>query len=234
MITKYSDFVFDPKKGVQTQAKPVLERREHRKEEKHIKESLLDDIASSTMELPIPVDIRRNYGEDDEIEDYCEVPKEKTITDFIDPAYIKSAKPSFIPEPEGIMEEPIEEEPQIPMDPLAYKIFRDKAESFECKVMIEGSDVKNTAVRLILESDEWNIFFKGSINGGVCRIPLKKISILSPGLKGIIKLEVVVDGEIFYPWYETFQVQSSKNVKVEILSQKQNNQAQSGTRVRIA
>ena len=120
------------------------------------------------------------------------------------------------------------------MDPLAYKIFRDKAESFECKVFIEGSDVKNTAVRLILESEEWNIFFKGSINGGVCRIPLKKISILSPGLKGVIKLEVVVDGEIFYPWYETFQMQNSKNVKVEILSQKQNNQAQSGTRVRIA
>jgi hypothetical protein len=235
MITRYSDFVFEPKKEVPAQAKPILEKREPKKEDKPLKESLLDDIASSTMELPIPVDIRRNYGEDeDEIGDYQEEPKKKSITDFIDPAYIKSTKPTFTPEPEKIVEEPAEREPQIPMDPLAYKIFRDKAESFECKVMVEGSDVKNTAVRLILESDEWNIFFKGSINGGVCRIPLKKISILSPGLKGVIKLEVVVDGEIFYPWYETFQVQNSKNVKVEILSQKQNNQAQSGTRVRIA
>ena len=236
MITRYSDFVFEPKKATPTKTKPVLEREEPKKEEKPLTEGLLDDVISSTVELPIPVDIRRNYGEDEEeeIEDYYEEPKEKVITDFVDPAYIKSTRQSFIPEPEEIVEEPIEEEPKIAIDPLAYKIFRDKAESFECKVMIEGSDVKNTAVRLILESEEWNIFFKGSINGGVCRIPLKKISILSPGLKGIIKLEIVVDGEIFYPWYETFQVQNSKNVKVEILSQKQNNQAQSGTRVRIA
>ena len=234
MITRYSDFTFKSKKGVPTQTKPFLEREEPKKEDKPLKESLFDDIASSTTESPIHADISENYGEEDVIKDYYEKPKEKTITDFIDPAYIKSTRPIFTPEHEEIVEEPIQEEPQVPMDPLAYKIFRDKAESFECKVFIEGSDVKNTAVRLILESEEWNIFFKGSINGGVCRIPLKKISILSPGLKGVIKLEVVVDGEIFYPWYETVQMQNSKNVKVEILSQKQNNQAQSGTRVRIA
>lgn len=238
MITRYSDFVFEPKQPLAPSNRPILEKKEVRKEDKPLKESLIDDVISSKMELPIPVDIRRNYGDEEEEEfddeEYYEEPIEKTITDFIDPAYIKSTQPTFIAEPEEVVDEPIITEPQIPMDPLAYKIFRDKAESFECKVMIEGSDVKNTAVRLILESDEWNIFFKGSINGGVCRIPLKKISILSPGLKGIIKLEVVVDGEIFYPWYETFQVQNSKNVKVEVLSQKQNNQVRSGTSVRIA
>jgi hypothetical protein len=236
MITRYSDFVFEPKNSAQAQNKPSGMAKKL-PEDSQLKESLLDDVISSAMELPIPVDIRRNYGEvekEEEIDNYHEEPKEKSINDFIDPAYIKSTQASFIPEPEEIVSEPINQEPQIPMDPLAYKIFRDKAESFECKVMIEGSDVKNTAVRLILESDEWNIFFKGSINGGVCRIPLKKISILSPGLKGVIKLEVVVDGEIFYPWYETFQVQNSKNVKVEVLSQKQNNQVRSGTSVRIA
>lgn len=237
MITRYSDFVFEPNKPLAPSNKPIIEKTEIKKDETPLKESLIDDVISSKMELPIPVDIRRNYVDDEENtddEEYYEEPVEKTINDFIDPAYIKSAQSSFIQEPEEVIHEPIISEPQIQMDPLAYKIFRDKAESFECKVMIEGSDVKNTAVRLILESDEWNIFFKGSINGGVCRIPLKKISILSPGLKGVIKLEVVVDGEIFYPWYETFQVQNSKNVKVEILSQKQNNQVRSGTSVRIA
>jgi len=238
MITRYSDFVFEPKQPLAPSNRPILEKKEVRKEETPLRESLIDDVISSKMELPIPVDIRRNYGDEEEVEfdneEYYEEPIEKTITDFIDPAYIKSTQPTFMAEPEEVVDEPIITEPQIPMDQLAYKIFRDKAESFECKVMIEGSDVKNTAVRLILESEEWNIFFKGSINGGVCRIPLKKISILSPGLKGIIKLEVVVDGEIFYPWYETFQVQNSKNVKVEVLSQKQNNQVRSGTSVRIA
>ena len=239
MITRYSDFVFEPKQPLAPSNRPILEKAEVKKNQIPLRESLIDDVISSKMELPIPVDIRRNYVDDDEEDDvddeeYYEEPVEKTITDFIDPAYIKSTQPAFIPEPEEVVSEPIITEPQISLDPLAYKIFRDKAESFECKVMIEGSDVKNTAVRLILESEEWNIFFKGSINGGVCRIPLKKISILSPGLKGVIKLEVVVDGEIFYPWYETFQVQNSKNVKVEILSQQQNNQVRSGTSVRIA
>ncbi len=238
MITRYSDFVFKPKQPLAPSNGPILEKKEVKKDDKLLKEYLIDDVISSKMKLPIPVDIKTNYGNEEEEEfddeEYYGEPVEKTITDFIDPAYIKSTQPTFISEPEEVVSEPIITEPQIPMDPLAYKIFRDKAESFECKVMIEGSDVKNTAVRLILESEEWNIFFKGSISGGVCRIPLKKISILSPGLKGVIKLEVVVDGEIFYPWYETFQVQNNKNVKVEILSQKQNNQAQSGTRVRIA
>lgn len=229
MITRYSDFVFKPKNESNTHKDAVLESKIGKVDDDLLEEGLLDDI----MELPSyqsePID-----SEEEDEEEYYSEPREKTITDFIDPAYIKSTKPAFIPEPEKIIEEPIISEPIINMDPLAYKIFRDKAESFECRVMIEGSDVKNTAVRLILESEEWNIFFKGSINGGVCTIPLKKISILSPGLKGVIKLEVVVDGEIFYPWYETFQVQNSKNVKVEVLSQKQNNQVQSGTSVRIA
>jgi len=227
MITRYSDFVFKPNSESNAHNDSVLESKIDKIDNNLLEEGLLDDI----MELPSyqsePID-------DEDDEEYYSEPEEKTITDFIDPAYIKSTKPAFISEPEKIISEPIVNEPQINMDPLAYKIFRDKAESFECRVMIEGSDVKNTAVRLILESEEWNIFFKGSINGGVCTIPLKKISILSPGLKGVIKLEVVVDGEIFYPWYETFQVQNSKNVKVEVLSQKQNNQVQSGTSVRIA
>lgn len=231
MITRYSDFTFEPKKT--SQSKPILEKNKAIKDEIRLEEGFLSDMVSAITELPpISDDTEEEY---DATNDYHEEPQgEKTIDDFIDPAYIKSTRSSFIQEPTEIITEPINEEPQVPMDPLAYKIFRDKAESFECKVLIEGSDVKNTAVRLILESEEWNIFFKGSINGGVCRIPLKKISILSPGLKGVIKLEVVVDGEIFYPWYETFQVQNSKNVKVEILSQKQNNQVQSGTSVRIA
>ena len=52
------------------------------------------------MELPIPVDIRRNYVDDEENtddEEYYEEPVEKTINDFIDPAYIKSTQPAFYP-----------------------------------------------------------------------------------------------------------------------------------------
>jgi hypothetical protein len=230
MITRFSDFDYKNISPKPKEATPVIEsidekKKHFKKEEKieRIKESSLDDIIYPEAKKPFLVP---------------DIEKEKEMIDFIDPAFLRK-EPVFQPAPveETPMEielEEIPETPQIQMDPMAYKIFRDKAESFECKVMIEGSNVQNTAVRLLLESDEWNIFFKGSITNGICRIPLKKIGILSPGLKGVIKLEVIVDGEIFYPWYETFQVQNSKNVKVEILSQKQNNQVQSGTKVSIA
>jgi len=230
MITRFSDFDYKNISPKPKETTPVIEsidekKKHFKKEEKieRIKESSLEDILYPEAKKPFLVP---------------DIEKGKEMIDFIDPAFLRK-EPVFQPAPveEAPMEielEEIPETPQIQMDPMAYKIFRDKAESFECKVMIEGSNVQNTAVRLLLESDEWNIFFKGSISNGICRIPLKKIGILSPGLKGVIKLEVIVDGEIFYPWYETFQVQNSKNVKVEILSQKQNNQVQSGTKVSIA
>ena len=230
MITRFSDFDYKkgaPKKEVEI---PIVESIDEKK--KHFrKEEEFERIKESSLEDIIYPDVKKPFLIPDEEE-------EKDIEDFIDSAFLRKEQ-AFQPAPvqEAPMEielEEIPEAPQIQMDPMAYKIFRDKAESFECKVMIEGSNVQNTAVRLLLESEEWNIFFKGTISNGVCRIPLKKIGILSPGLKGVIKLEVIVDGEIFYPWYETFQVQNSKNVRVEILSQKQNNQVQSGTRVSIA
>jgi len=121
-----------------------------------------------------------------------------------------------------IIEEPIYE-PTIQIDPLSYKIFRDKAEIFECRVQVEGANVNNAKVRLLLESNEWNIYFDGKMSaGGKCTIPLKKMNILSEGLKGTISLEVIVEDTVFYPWKESFQVQASKKVKVEILSGKSN------------
>jgi hypothetical protein len=119
-----------------------------------------------------------------------------------------------------------QEEPQFQKDPMAYKLFRDKAETFECRVHVEGSTLANTKVRLLIESNEWNLYFNGRMTSdGRCVIPLKKMRILSEGLKGKIMLEITVEDTVFYPWQETFQVQTSKKVRVEILSgqpQKQN------------
>lgn len=219
MITRYSDFVHD---GSNKKA-PVIPPKKVEKVNEGVVEDLIRKVQMDAAE------------EEDEIEivpvELEEPAREMSLEDFIDPAFIKPKHVEpVISKPE--YHEPVkQEEPRIPIDPLAYQIFRDKAEIFECKVMIEGSNVSNTAVRLLLESPEWNVFFKGSIENGICRIPLKKMSILSPGLKGKIILEVVVDGEIFYPWYETFQVQNSKNVKVEVMSQTR--PTQSATRVEV-
>jgi hypothetical protein len=222
MITRYSDFVHSGNR--KEPASNFL------KEEEIVNEGVVEDLIRK-----VQLD-----SFDDEEEEEFEIPnfqkepdtkKQIQMEDFIDPAFIKPKIVEPVVKREEYREEPKFEEPKIPIDPLAYQIFRDKSETFECKVMIEGSNVSNTAVRLLLESQEWNIFFKGSIENGICRIPLKKMSILSPGLKGKIILEVIVDGEIFYPWYETFQVQNSKNVKVEVMSQSR--PTQTSTRVQV-
>lgn len=125
------------------------------------------------------------------------------------------------------------DEETIKRDPMAYKIFRDRAETFECRVHVEGSTLSNTKVRLLIESSEWNVYFNGKMTSdGKCVIPLKKMSILSEGLTGKIMLEVTVEDTVFYPWQETFQVQMSKKVRVEILSGQ--SQKQNGPKVRVS
>lgn len=125
------------------------------------------------------------------------------------------------------------DEDTIKRDPMAYKIFRDRAETFECRVHVEGSTLSNTKVRLLIESSEWNVYFNGKMTSdGRCVIPLKKMSILSEGLTGKIMLEVTVEDTVFYPWQETFQVQMSKKVRVEILSGQ--SQKQNGPKVRVS
>jgi hypothetical protein len=85
----------------------------------------------------------------------------------------------------------------------------------------------------LIESSEWNVYFNGKMTSdGKCVIPLKKMSILSEGLTGKIMLEVTVEDTVFYPWQETFQVQMSKKVRVEILSGQ--SQKQNGPKVRVS
>lgn len=138
-------------------------------------------------------------------------------------------------EKDEIIPEPIKkiEKPEVIEEPLiGYKIFRDKVETFECRVSVEGAILENTLVRLILDSNEWNLIFYGTIQpDGKCIIPLKKISILSEKCKGEIRLEVIADDTMFVPWKETFVVVPSKKVNVEILSGSRNNQHDSSIKI---
>lgn len=111
-----------------------------------------------------------------------------------------------------------------PSEPIGYKIFRDKVETFQCKVYVEGSTLANTKVRLFLDSKEWNLVFYGSIDSdGLCKIPLKKMTILSEYCVGEIRLEVISDDTVFTPWKERFTVIQSKKVSVEIISNSETN-----------
>lgn len=149
-------------------------------------------------------------------------------------------------EPINYIEEPIEEIPSIQEDenedieeyedeivhtkkPIQmtennnYKIFKDKSEIFSCEITLEGANYKQTQVRLILESDNWNIMFNGEIDeNGKCNIPIKKMNILEEGTIGKIKLEVIAEDSVFVPWEDDFEVKLSKKVSVKINETKSN------------
>ncbi len=57
-----------------------------------------------------------------------------------------------------------------------YKLFTDKVEIFECDVKLEGASTKNSIARIIVESEDVNLLFNGTITeDGKCKIPIKKL-----------------------------------------------------------
>ena len=101
-----------------------------------------------------------------------------------------------------------------------YKLFTDKTELFECNIKLEGAALKNSQARLLIESSDLSLIFKGTINSdGKCQIPIKKLKgLLDENTQGNIKLEVIADDTYFTPWDTNFIVETSKKVTVEVKS----------------
>ena len=108
----------------------------------------------------------------------------------------------------------------------SYVLYKDKAEDFVCDLAVEGVSQKDTEVRLIVESTDWTLMFKGEIRNGKCIIPLKKLAILNEGQRGNIKLEVNADGNLFTPWEDEFVVKVSKKVTVSLNENKKDKKLQ--------
>jgi hypothetical protein len=102
-----------------------------------------------------------------------------------------------------------------------YTLFTDKTELFECNIKLEGASLKNSQARLIIESEDINLLFKGQITPeGKCLIPIKKLKgLLEGNTKGEIKLEVIAEDTYFTPWKSEFVVEASKKLTVEVKSQ---------------
>lgn len=61
-----------------------------------------------------------------------------------------------------------------------YTIQLDQAKNFECSLKIQGASLKKSKINMIIESDDFDIKLKGSIDSsGQVTIPVKK-------LKGIL------------------------------------------------
>ena len=105
-----------------------------------------------------------------------------------------------------------------------YKLFTDKTEVFECDIKLSGASLDKSNVRLVVESTDVNLLFKGKIDStGKCRVPVKRLSgLLGETTRGTLRLEVIADDTYFTPWKSDFVVETSKKVNVEVKSQNKN------------
>jgi len=105
-----------------------------------------------------------------------------------------------------------------------YKLFTDKTEVFECDIKLSGASLDKSNVRLVVESSDVNLLFKGKIDStGKCSVPVKRLSgLLGETTTGTLRLEVIADDTFFTPWESDFIVETSKKVTVEVKSQSKN------------
>lgn len=104
---------------------------------------------------------------------------------------------------------------------MAYNLYTDKPNKFNCNIAIEGTSLAKSKVRLVIETNEMSYMFNGSIeNNGICEVNIPKTKHFLPeGTKGNIKLEVIADDVYFEPWSSDFQVKTNKKVNVVVAEQ---------------
>jgi hypothetical protein len=102
-----------------------------------------------------------------------------------------------------------------------YKLFTDKSELFECDIKLEGASLSKSKARLVVETSDYSLLFKGEINSkGKCEIPIRKLrGLIDESTTGNIRLEVIAEDTFFIPWESDFEVDASKKVTVEVKSQ---------------
>lgn len=102
-----------------------------------------------------------------------------------------------------------------------YKLFTDKADTFECDVQVEGTSLKKCKARLIVETPEYSLMFKGDVDSnGKCKVPIKKLrGLINEDSKGQVRLEVIADKTFFSPWESKFEIVATRQVTVEVKSQ---------------
>ena len=116
-----------------------------------------------------------------------------------------------------------------------YKLYTDKQETFECDLFLEGADLKKSSVRIVIESKDLTLMFKGTIDkNGNCKVPIKKLKgLMSENTTGDIKLEVIAEDTLIEPWQSDFVVDTAKKVTVEVKSQKTKPQIKESTKPQV-
>ena len=116
-----------------------------------------------------------------------------------------------------------------------YKLYTDKQETFECDLFLEGADLKQSSARIVVESKDLTLMFKGTIDEkGNCKVPIKKLKgLMSENTTGDIKLEVIAEDTLIEPWQSDFVVETAKKVTVEVKSQTTKPQIKESTKPQV-
>ena len=106
---------------------------------------------------------------------------------------------------------------------MAYKLYLDKPEIFECEVSVKNASLKNSVARLVVEATEgMNFVFNGKIEGEKCIIPIRRLKgYLDENTKGNMHLEIIVEDTYFQPWKSDYIVEEHTSVKIKVNETKQ-------------
>ena len=106
---------------------------------------------------------------------------------------------------------------------MAYRLYLDKNNLFECDIQLQGASIKNSFARIILEGKEHSYVFNGEIDqNGHCSVEMNKLkTIFENDETGTIKLEVVADDVYFSPWNDSYQTDLSKRIDVVVKEQEE-------------
>ena len=102
-----------------------------------------------------------------------------------------------------------------------YKLYRDREETFECNISVEGASLASAVARIIVDTNTINLIFYGKLyKDGRCLVPLQKMTMYPEGTRGQIRLEVIVDDTVFSPWESACVVEGAKKVTVDVKQKK--------------
>ena len=106
---------------------------------------------------------------------------------------------------------------------MAYKLYLDKNNLFECDIQLQGASIKNSFARIILETKDYSYVFKGEIDqNGHCSVEMNKLKdLFESDQTGSMSLEVVADDVYFSPWSDTYQTDLSKKIDVVVKEQEE-------------
>ena len=94
------------------------------------------------------------------------------------------------------------------------KLFKDRKQTFECKIKIENAQLNNARARLMLSGPQMDYAFIGKVDGmGNCMVEIPPLRMFEHK-EGAAILEVMVDGGYFEPLKTDYKL-VSREVTVE-------------------